>query len=436
MTKLSVFQIILLALFGALAAAGIFIFAFAVSGQKATNTVGNVVIWGTLDKPTFDAVLEGLVQANQSLTGISYVQKDAATFDRDLAEAISEKKGPDLYIISSDAALANESRVIAVPFSQVSRAQFENAFAAAADPFLGESGVIAYPFLIDPLVLYWNRDLLSSAGIAQPPAEWNEVPQIAQTITSKDTSGSITTAGIAIGTYDNIEDAKPILSLLIMQSANTKASVPDPITAWNADGKLVSTLGKSSAPAAIDALRFYTEFANPANSDYSWNGSFSSAREAFAQGKVALYVGFASESSLIRAMNPNLNYGMAPVPQLAGSRFLTFGRTWGFAVPLSSENAVGAGTAANVLATASSSAAFASAFGMAPASRMALAAPASSDQTFVGKAALAAWSWSDPDSAQTDRIFRAMIEGTVSGASAPADALSQAGQELQHLLQQ
>ena len=436
----SIFQIILLAVFGALAVAGVLIFAFAVGTDKDKNVIGPVVIWGTLDKPTFDGVLEQLVLMNQALTGVTYVQKDASTFDQELANAIAEKRGPDLYIISSDDAVRNEARIKPIDYGQITRQQYQDAFAETANPFLREKGIVAIPFLIDPLLLYWNRDLLGSAGYAEPPVTWNQVPEMAEKITVKDTTGSIKRSGIALGTFPNIENGKQVLTMLMIQAANIGDSVPEPITAHNENGLLVSVMGSSfgrSTPPALEALRFYTEFANPAQSDYSWNNSLGNARSAFAQGQVALYLGFASENALIRAINPNLNYSFASIPQLPNSvRQITYGRAYGFSVPLESRNAAGAFMVADLFATASTSASFARGFGMAPASRAGLNAREGREQIILNKAALVAKNWTDPDPQATNVIFRDMIGSVISGASTLPDALSQADQRLAHLLKQ
>lgn len=438
--KTSTFQLILLCVFGSFAVAGVLVFALAVGGGKQVATIGTVVIWGTLDKTIFDAALDQAAQADKSLSGVTYEQKDVATFDQELANALAEKKGPDLYIIPTDEALVNQGKVSPVPYTSISQNQFKTAFVDSANPFLGQSGIIAIPFITDPLVLYSNRDLLAAAGYSNPPQFWDEVPDMATKLTVRDTSGSIRIATIALGTYRNIEDAKQILSALIMQSTNLTTVVQDSITGVGNDGKLRSLLASSftqdHAPA-IDAIRFYTEFANPAQADYTWNGSFSSARQAFAQGQVALYVGFASEEPIIRGMNPNLNYGVTALPQLRNTvRPITFARTYGFAVPLTSSNSQGAVMAAEILVSATSSSAFAKHFGIASALRNVLGQPDSNDQVFTNKQALISKSWADPDPAQTDAIFRDMIESTVSGAADIGDSLSRADQKMQHLMAQ
>lgn len=436
--KTSMFQIALLAVFGALAAAGVLIFALAVGGNEEDASIGNVVIWGTLDKAIFDAALDQASQANRALSGVTYEQKDNSLFDQELANALAEKRGPDIYIITTDQALLHEAKVDPIPYENISQTKFQDIFVEAANPFLGSKGIIAIPFMTDPLVLYSNRDLFAAGGYANPPQYWDEVPEMAPKLTVRDTSGTIRISAIALGTYRNIEDAKAVVSALIMQAANLTGVVQESITGIGTDGKLRSllaqTFGKERAPA-VDAIRFYTEFANPAQADYSWNGSFESARLSFTQGHVAMYIGFASEEPLIRNMNPNLNYAVTALPQLRGSaRPVTFGRTYGYAIPLTSKNPQGAVMAAELLDTATTSAAFARHFGIASASRIALALPVVRDQEFTNKMVLLSKNWTDPDPAATDAIFRDMIESTVSGAAQLTDAVSRADQKLQHLI--
>lgn len=438
--KTSVFQIILLAVFGALAAAGLLIFAFAVGGEDESAVIGRVEIWGTLDSAAFDSVFEEIVQYDPSITGISYVQKDGAFFDQEITNALAENRAPDMYIISSDEALKNQAKVTAIPYESITKKQFKDWYIEAADPFLGAKGIIAVPFIVDPLILYWNREVLAAAGYPEPPRYWDELPGVAQRLTVRDTTGAIQTGTIALGTYRNIENAKAILSMLITQAVGESESVADTIVGRDESGQLRSLLtldyGRDEPPS-VSALRFYTEFANPAKTDYSWNASFESARQAFAHGQVALYVGFASEDALIRAINPNLNYSVAAVPQVRDSkRPSTFARVYGFAVPLASKNSDGAFMAAQRLTTATSSTAFARRFGVGSALRGALKAATDNDHEFINRMALVSKNWTDPDPKQTDEIFRAMIENTVSGAASAIEALSRANQELEHIFRE
>ncbi|HEY4526497.1 MAG TPA: extracellular solute-binding protein [Candidatus Paceibacterota bacterium] len=442
--KTSIFQILLLAVFGAFAAAGVLVFALAVGGGDEEASIGDVVVWGTLDQSIFNDALDQASQANRALAGVRYEQKEAGLFDQELANALAEQRGPDLYIITTDQALINQAKVSLTPYENISQTQFKNAFVDAANPFLGKNGIIAIPFITDPLVLYANRDLLVTGGYPNPPKYWDEVQKMSETLKLMDSNGSISIASIALGTYRNIENAKAIISALIMQKTNTQGITQETIVGHGTDNELRSLLansyGRNRAPA-LEALDFYTEFANPAEADYTWNGSFSSARQAFTQGRLVMYIGFASEEPLIRNMNPNLNYVVTALPQSRGNTLaITFGRTYGFAIPLTSNNPLGASMAADLLVSATSSAAFARHFAVASALRDALSgpssAPVSPDREFTDKQVLISRNWIDPNPSATDEIFRDMIETSVSGAATLSDALSRADQKLQHLFAQ
>ncbi len=434
MKRHSMFQIILLGVFGSLAVAGVLIFAFAVGGNKSGAGVGKVVIWGTLDQNAFNVVLDEASQADQGLLQVSYVRKEAASFEQDLSDALAQKTGPDLFILSSDYAVKDEPKVLSIPYDQLTKVTFQSVFAESANVYLGPEGVVAIPFAIDPLVLYWNRDILAGAGYAEPPKYWDDVQQMASQITVRDISGGITRSAIALGTYRNVGNAKADLAVLLMQKGVA-------ITARDAEGKLLSALsprgtGGTTQPA-VEALTFYTGFADPSQNYYSWNGAIQDARAAFAAGDAAIYVGYASEAIRIASMNPNLNFAMADIPQFRDApRISTFGRVYAFAVPRVAVNQQGAFIAAQLLGTSSTTAAFAKALGIASARRDTLGQSAPGYGTLINRMAIITRTWADPDPEQTGDLFRAMIESAVSGAASLSQAVQQGDAQMQHIIGQ
>src|ERR1700691_3367513 len=87
MKRSSVFQIVLLAVFGALAAAGVLIFAVATSSNSA-KTIGPVVMWGELDGPTMTQTIQNLAENDKDLSQVTYKQEDASTYQSDLTQAL------------------------------------------------------------------------------------------------------------------------------------------------------------------------------------------------------------------------------------------------------------------------------------------------------------------------------------------------------------
>ena len=430
MKDLSVFQIVLLATFGAIAIAAVLIFAFAV-GSNTSSSTGPVQIWGTLDDGAFNTVIRQTVETDTRLSQVMYVKKDADTFISDVTNALASGTGPDLILLTQDYAYSEASKLIPIPYTSLSQTQFQNTFVEAANPFLDANGVLGIPLAVDPLVLYWNKDLLSTAGYAKPPKYWDELYDMARTITKRSDSGSITKSAIPFGEYVNVDNAKDILSLLIMQAGGS-------ITLRDTTGRLVPALSpKTGDPtqATPSALRFYTEFADSSKDDYTWNRSLPESRQAFAAGDVGLYIGYASEQPLILRMNPNLNFAAAPVPQIRGSaKSLDVGRTYAFVTPRTSANPTGAVTVAYILASTDTSKALSTALGIPSARRDALALPAQGDDDLFNKLAIITRSWVDPNPGKTDQVFRAMIENTTSGATLLSEAVTRAEQELENIL--
>jgi ABC-type glycerol-3-phosphate transport system substrate-binding protein len=288
-------------------------------------------------------------------------------------------------------------------------------------------GIYALPLSVDPLVLYWNRDLLSSAAVTAPPAYWDEIYDYADKLIARDNAGNIQKALIPLGEAKNIPNAKDILSLLMLQAGT-------PITSYQGT-ELHSLLSEDfdlplvPAQAALD---FYTQFSNPAKPFYTWNRSMLDAETAFASGDVAMYVGYASELPLLRAKNPTLNLGITSVPQsrVSGKK-ITFGSLESVAVVKNTSKQQAAFEAMLFLASKDTSLALSN-ITLLPPARIDLLAnkPADLAQSVFYDAAIQARGWLDPDPVKTEDIFVNMIESITSGRARIAEAVSSADQEI------
>ena len=431
---MSSFQIVILALFGTFAVAGVLIFAFLV-GSNTSTSIGAVVVWGTFDEAAFQTVLRQMSESDGRLRQVSYVQKNEDTYLTELTNALASNTGPDLFMLRNDQTITEAPKIFPIPYDQVSQDSFRNLWADAASPFLGQEGVLGIPFAVDPFVLYWNRDMLSAGGIAKPPQYWEEVYDLTRAVTKKNDAGTLTKSGIALGEYANVNHAKAILGMLVMQAGGL-------ITYRDSAGTLTPALlartGDTAQPGD-SALRFYTQFSNPSSQDYSWNRSLPESRTAFAQGDLALYIGPASEEPLIRRLNPNLNFSIATsVPQIknSGQTPIDAGYSYAFAVPRASANPQGALTAAYILAGPEGSKMLSLAFGLASARRDVLAESVQGNDAVFNRMALLVRAWEDPDAKETERIFRDMIESVTSGAARTIEAVQRAEQAMRQLTTQ
>jgi ABC-type glycerol-3-phosphate transport system substrate-binding protein len=430
MKKMSIFQIILLSTFGALAVAGMLVFAIATS-NNAGATLGKIVIWGTLDQAAIQAVVRQASEANTSLSQVTYIQKNASTYESDLTQALASGNGPDLFFITQDNSYKNELQIFVIPYTSLAQTQFQNIFVDAASPFLAPAGVVAIPIVADPLVLYWNRDMLSSAGIAQPPQYWDEFYDMARIMSKKDDAGALTQSAVALGGYRNINHAKDILAALILQAGGT-------ITTYDNQSELVSALaGRAGGnqQASPSAIRFYSGFADATKDYYSWSNALPLSIDAFTAGKLALYIGRASEATSLARTNPNLNIGIARLPQVRGaSRTLNVATVHALAAARTSKSPSNAVATAYLLSATINSAAFSTALGIPSARLDVLSQPAQGNNDIFNKEVIASHGWVDPDPVQTNDIFRTMIDEIASGARLVGDAILRADQQIAQIL--
>lgn len=185
--------------------------------------------------------------------------------------------------------------------------------------------IYGLPLSVDTLVMFYNKDLLNNAGISAPPKYWDkDFQQNVKKLTKQDNKGQILQSGVALGGSDNIERYSDILSLLMMQNGtkmmNDKGQVQFNVKP-NRDLKSATVPG-------YDALRFYTDFSNPAKEVYSWNSTMENSLELFTQNKLAIMFGYSYMIPQIKALAPKLNFGIANIPQIKENPPVNFANYW------------------------------------------------------------------------------------------------------------
>lgn len=419
------FHIAVLVFFGALAMFAVFI--FATFSSQGNERVGNVEVWGSLPEDTVNDVINVVTSSSDGFEGVSYREIGADVFVSTLVEAIAADRGPDLVILPHTAALSESDKLIPIPYRSVSRRSFQDTFVEASEIFLTESGILGLPFFIDPFVMYWNRTLYTNAGIARPVRYWDEFIDIAPRLSQKNENGTLTRSAVALGEWDNVRHAKAILTSLILGLGN-------PITTLREDGALRAVLndrGSLVTPPAESALRFFTEFADPVKTNYSWNRTLPSSRDAFTGGVTATYFGRASELLSIRAANPNLNFDVAAYPQVRDGTVVVPAELYALALPRGSQNTSGALQVAVLFSSLDIQQALVRTTGLPSIRRDVLSvSPENPYESIFRDAALNAYLWRDPDPSATEAIFRRMVEQTSSGKLRIPEAITSAQAEL------
>ncbi len=427
MTK---FQLILSGVFGFFLLVGILIFAMARpnSGGKA-----NVVVWGSIPQASFSRVLMNIPLNKDNRVQISYKYVRDIDFDTQFIEALARGEGPDVVMIGQDSFLKHRDKLVTVPYSSYTERDFKETFIEEGELFLDEKGVYAFPLVVDPLVLYWNRDIFTSASISNPPQYWDELYELSRVLTQKDGAFNITRATIPFGEYGNVTNSKEIISALMMQAG---APVVSKLSQNRYTAALTSSETQNELVPAVLAMNYYTEFSNAAKPHYTWNRSLPPSQTMFLSGDLALYPGFAGEQSLLRLKNPNLNFGVSPLPQSRDSvRKITFGKLQALSVVRTSKNPSASFIVISGLIQKDAVEAFAKELTLSPSRRDLLAVKQgeASNSVFY-ESALWSRAWADPDKNATGEIFRDMVESITGGRERSIQSINRANAALQNLI--
>ncbi len=432
------FQLILILIFSVGAVAGVIAFATFRSASEEVSFKTPIVIWGTMPHALFQEYTEKIV-ADIAEGGLGiprnivvYYEVDPLQFEHYFLDAVVAGRGPDLLLLPHSMLATFNERLFPVPYEWFPARRFLDEFTEIGEIYLGETGIHAFPFAVDPLVMYWNRTHFSQAGVLKPPAHWDEFLQLSPILTKRDTALNIQKSAVALGEFANVTHAKAILSLLIMQAGN-------PIRAGNFSSTrfvLNESMG-FTIPPTESAIRFFNDFANPVKPIYAWNRSLPESKNAFLADDLAVYFGFASEFSELKAKNANLNFDIAPVPQArdVGTR-LAYANMYGFSIPRTSVNIADAFRLTALLTSARGVQMWSDVSNLSPTHRSLLAAPpADPFRSVIYGSAVIARTWLDPDFTATDAIFQNMVEASATGRLRVSDAVKRANGELDLLLQ-
>jgi ABC-type glycerol-3-phosphate transport system substrate-binding protein len=428
---MSRFQIIVLGFFVFCAVGGLILFA---SFSRQPSGIEKVVLWGTLDRNSMNDFIAAAMKAQGSKIEVQYIQRPPETIYQDYLEAVASRYAPDALLLSQDQILKFAGKIITIPYSTISQQEFKSTYIQEGELYLTENGIRAIPFTIDPLVMYWNRDIFSNVGISSPPKYWSELKALAQKITKRDSATKISQSAVGIGEFRNVDHAKELLSLLILQLGNPIAAN----TQYGMQSFLNAKSGNSSP--ALNALNFYTDFANPVKDIYTWNKSLPSSQLMFIGNRLGVYFGYASEYDLIHQKNSNLNYGVTLMPQITSQPSvppvnITYGKLYGFSISNTTFNFANTLNVVRMLTNTTAAPLWADKSHLPSVRRDALTMnPSDSTSYIFGLSSLWSRGWLDPDYVKTTTIFGDMIDSVTSNRQDSDVALQQAHDKLQNLL--
>ncbi len=309
------------------------------------------------DEDTMRSIITAYRAAHPNVK-ITYKKLRFDEYEEELVRALAEGRGPDMFSVHNTWLPAYQDLMMPLPSevtvteqetqgtlrkevvvvskvkptmsirelksSFVEQVPFDVILPYQPDPDIAaQDKIYGFPLSVDSMALFYNKDLLSAAGIATPPADWTEFLADVEKLTQYDDGGNIVQSGAALGTAENVERATDILSLLMIQ--NGTQMVDD-------QGRVAFNLIPDGTPEdvfpGLDAVEFYTDFSDPTKKAYTWNTSMPSSFEAFTTGKTAFFFGYSYHLPLIRTAAPKLNFAVSGMPQIAGGKTANFANYW------------------------------------------------------------------------------------------------------------
>jgi multiple sugar transport system substrate-binding protein len=294
---------------------------------------------------------------------IEYKKFRYEEYEKELINAFAEDRGPDIFSIPSSWLLEYQAKLTPLPpqitmIYPVTRGTIKKETIAekridktltlkdlktnfvdvvANDALLDKDGdkkIYGLPLYVDTLAMYYNPSLLNNAGITSAPQFWNkEFQQDVKKLTKLNNQGNIIQSGVAMGGGENIDRSMDILSLLMMQNGAVMMDNGSVHFQATPEG------GNQSYNPGMEALRFYTDFSNPAKEVYCWNSTLKSSLELFEEGSLAMMFSYSYNLSTIRAAAPKLDFSIAKMPQIEfNTKQVNYANYWMEVVSAKSKN--------------------------------------------------------------------------------------------------
>jgi multiple sugar transport system substrate-binding protein len=303
---------------GVILAALVFLAIKFFTGSKNTAS-GQVTWWGLWEEPSIVTPLITSYESTHPGVKVSYIKQSQQDYRERLTNALAKGTGPDIFSFHNSWVPMFRGDLDSLPAAVMNPADFAKTFYPTVSSDLSNgNSIVGIPLGYDALTLFYNEDIFAKAG-KTPPATWDDLRVLARELTIKDDQGVITQAGIALGRTENVDHWPEILALLMLQN--------------NVD--LSSPVGKN----AEGALTFFTNFSLV---DGVWDATLPPSTQAFAAGKLAMYIAPSWRYFEIKSSNPDLKFKTAIIPQVPKDNpsqpDITYATYWAQGVSAKSSN--------------------------------------------------------------------------------------------------
>ncbi|MDD3531747.1 MAG: extracellular solute-binding protein [Candidatus Shapirobacteria bacterium] len=270
--------------------------------------------WGLWEP---ESVMAGLIEEFEKENPkikVNYTQQNIVDYRQRLQSALASGSGPDIFRIHNTWLPMFANDLAPVPNELASSLSLETNYYPVVKESLFVGGrFYGLPLMIDTLALFYNKEIFNQHQLSVPQ-DWDQFRQVANQLTIRDEKGRILQSGAAMGTASNVDHWSDILGLMTIQNG---ASI--------------------AGPYGIDAQQALDFFLIFAKQDQVWDQALPESTRAFAGGKLALYFAPSWRIINLNELNPNLDFGVVPVPQLPEREPISWATFWVEGVSVRSE---------------------------------------------------------------------------------------------------
>ncbi len=270
------------------------------SPKKTVTENVKLTWWGLWeDTPTMQAIIVDFKKEYPNID-IEYSKRSPQDYYEKVQSRIDNGTGPDIYRYHNSWVPVLSDKLLPLPVDVIDPKEFKNNYYSVVQKdLMKNNAILGIPLGIDSLAMFTNTELFANGGV-NVPTNWDEFRKVSKQLTVKDpVNGKIKQAGAALGTFNNVQHASDIISLLYMQQG---------VSLYTFEGKPEN---KASA------LEFYTAFAK--GEDNVWDDTLDNSMLAFSKGNLAIYFGYSWDVLAIQKLNKNIKFKISAVPSLSKS---------------------------------------------------------------------------------------------------------------------
>ncbi|MEU4645096.1 extracellular solute-binding protein [Micromonospora sp. NPDC023814] len=265
------------------------------SGDSKTVSL-LVPSYSTGTKALWEGIIADFQAKNQGITVNLEIQSWDNINDV-IRTKVQANSAPDILNIDAFSGFAADD--LLYPASEVlspeTLTDFQDSFAKNASI---DGTMYGLPMIASARTLFYNQDVFTRAGVAKPPATWQELYDAAQKI--KGLNAGVYGYGMPLGS----EEAQAETSIWVFGNGGS----------WNEGDKITA-----NSPRNLEAVQFMKRMIDAGLTQPDPGASDRTPMlDVFIQGKIAMAVGLPPTVGQIAQKNPSLKYGTAPIPTRDG----------------------------------------------------------------------------------------------------------------------